>query len=242
MNGIIKSRRFWDSVRITHDDQGYQILLDERPVKLPKKTTLYVQSESLAKKIAAEWEKAGEKKGDPFSFDLLPITRIVGTMIEKIAPARETYIHALLPYVNGDLLCYHTDTPKTLATRQQEQWMPLVQWTEERFNIKLKIQHGIMPITQTEEVIAFFKDYLSNLNDTELTYFAVTVPLLGSIFLTIALKEGRLSVEQAFEAAHLDEIVQAELWGQDTEQQEKLAQVKIDIQDAFEFYSISQNK
>lgn len=241
MSEMLKLRRFWETVTVIHNDNGYQILLDKRPVKLPKKTELFVHNRLLAEKIAAEWEKAGSKKGDSFSFDDLPMTQIVGTMIEKITPERNTYIQAILPYMNGDLLCYHADAPQKLVTQQQEKWQPLIQWVENKFQTKLKTQCGIMPITQELEVIDIIKNYLTQLTDAELTFFAIIVPLLGSIILSIALNEGRVDVKQAFDLAYLDEIVQAEIWGQDFEQQKRLMKIKADLIDAVDFNTIFKN-
>lgn len=241
MSEAFKLRRFWKVVTVVHNDKGYQVLLDGRSVKLPKKTELLVQNQLLAERIAAEWEKAGVKKGDSFTFDDLPITQITGTMIEKIAPERETYIQVLLPYVNGDLLCYYAETPQKLVLKQQEKWMPLVQWAEDKFKIKLEVQHGIMPITQKSEVINIFESYLTQLNNYELTFFAIIVPLLGSMILSIALNEGKINVQHAFELAYLDEAVQSEIWGQDSEQQERLKKIKSDLMDAFDFKKLSTN-
>lgn len=241
MNEMLKLRRFWETVTIVHNDKGYQIFLDQRSVKLPKKTELFVHNLLLAERIAAEWEKAGSKKGDVFSFDDLPMTQIVGTMIEKISPDRETYIQAILPYVNGDLLCYHADTPQKLVAQQQEKWLPLIKWIENKFQIKLQTQCGIMPITQHAEVIDVIKSYLAQLSDAELTFFAIIVPLLGSMILSIALNEGKIDVQQAFDLAYLDETIQAEIWGQDSEQQERLMKIKSDLMDATDFNVIIKN-
>ncbi|MDI2113756.1 ATP12 family chaperone protein [Commensalibacter nepenthis] len=242
MDGVSKLRRFWKTVNIIQNDKGYQILLDERPIKLPQKTELYVQSNLLAEKIADEWKKIGEQKEDFFSFNDLPMTQITATMIEKISPNPDIYIDALLPYVNGDLLCYFAEQPKKLVTLQQEKWTALIHWIEEKFEIKLKTTQGIMPIMQDTEVVEIFKNYLSDLNSIELTYFAITVPLLGSIILTLALKDKRITVQEAFDLAYLDEITQAEIWGQDTEQQAKLNKIKIDIQDGYNFYDYAQSE
>ncbi|CAI3923577.1 Mitochondrial FoF1-type ATP synthase assembly chaperone ATP12 (Atp12) (PDB:2P4X) [Commensalibacter communis] len=241
MAAVSKLRRFWKSVNIIHNDKGYQILLDERPVKLPQKTELYVQSPLLAEKIADEWKNISGQKEDYFSFNDLPMTQITATMIEKISPTHDIYIDALLPYVSGDLLCYFADQPKKLVIQQQEKWIPLIHWIEKTFQTKLKTTQGIMPIVQEPKVTNLFKSYLSNLDSVELTYFAIIVPLLGSMILSIALKDGRITVQEAFNLAYLDEIIQAEIWGHDTEQQAKLDKIQIDIQDAYNFYCFAQN-
>lgn len=238
MADLAKMRRFWDEVTIRQGDDGYQILLDQRPVRLPQKSVLYVSSKALAEKIVKEWRGAGEKKGDTFSFSSLPMTRIAGTMIEKVAPSRDVYIDALLPYLNGDLLCYRAEQPQRLVIKQKEKWDPWISWCEKYFHIQLQVKKGIMPITQSNEAIKAFRQYLSDQNDGELAAMTVLVPALGSLILTAALKEKKTTSKVAFELAYLDEAVQAEIWGYDKEQQENLQKIQIDIQDASDFLKL----
>ncbi|MDI2090279.1 ATP12 family chaperone protein [Commensalibacter oyaizuii] len=241
MSEAIKLRRFWDHVHLQEHENGFQILLDTRPVKLPQKTVLHIKNKVLAQKIVKEWEQAGSKKGDVFSFEQLPLTRMVGTMIEKIIPNRNMYVDVLIPYLNGDLLCYHADTPKQLVNKQQEYWLPLVHWFQERFSVQLITKTGIMPITQSPITVQTVQNYLSNLTDGELTAFAVLVPLLGSIILTCAMKENQINAKYAFELAYLDETVQAEIWGYDSQQQGRLDKICKDIEEASEFLELISN-
>lgn len=45
----------------------------------------------------------------------------------------------------------------------------------------------------------------------------VMTTLMGSVVLALAVQEGRLSPEEAWALAHLDEDFQMEVWGQDEE-------------------------
>lgn len=235
MNQSSTLKRFWDHVSFNKDQDGFKIYLDQHVVRLPQKSVLVVSQEALAKKIVEEWRLPGIKKGESFSLNLLPITRIVGTLIEKIKPQRHCYIDALIPYVNGELLCYRAEKPKQLVKEQNEKWQPLLQWAEQFFNVSFETTYGVMPITQNSATIQNIKNYLSALSDEALTYFAISVPLLGSIVLPTAIKEKQLSVESGFSYAYLDEKIQSEIWGYDSEQQQKLDQIKQEIQECCEF-------
>ena len=66
--------------------------LDGRPIRLPKGTVLAVPSRSLGQALVAEWSRIPDNEA--FTPEQLPLTRIAGTMIERIRPdlveARET--------------------------------------------------------------------------------------------------------------------------------------------------------
>lgn len=238
MVASMKLRRFWEKVSVEPSENGYQILLDKHPVRLPQKTVLQVSSFNLAQYLAKEWEKAGGKKGGEFSYEALPLTRIAGTMLERIGSRPEIIIDQLLPYVNGELLCYRADFPTHLVEKQKEEWSPWVSWCNDFLGVKLKIQDGVIPINQSPETIKAFRNYLEKCCSGELAAFAVAVPALGSIVLSIALKENKLDAEKAFEIATLDERVQAETWGQDAEHQRHLNLLKQDVIDAALFLSL----
>ena len=53
-------KRFYDTVSVTHDDAGWNILLDDRPVRTPGRAALAVPTETLADRIAQEWREQGE--------------------------------------------------------------------------------------------------------------------------------------------------------------------------------------
>ncbi|NWP70527.1 hypothetical protein, partial [Escherichia coli] len=59
------------------------------------------------------------------------------------------------------------------------------------------------------------------LNDFRLTGLATAVPLLGSAVLGLALEQGALSGEEAFDLSRIDELFQEEQWGVDAEAAER---------------------
>lgn len=216
----------------------FRILLDKKPIVLPGKTILEVDTLKMANCIAQEWRNVAKTKGDVVSYQKLPMTRIVGTMIEKISPKRDIYINALIPYFNSDCLCYFSDNSAQLLARQKEAWLPAIKLFENKFGFSVKTTLGVMPIIQDFEGIKQIKNYLMNLSDAKLTAMTLLVPSLGSFILSILIVERVYSPSEAYTIAFFDELYQSKVWGQDREQEKKHTEIKTDIEDAYSFLSI----
>ncbi|HEX7390722.1 MAG TPA: ATP12 family chaperone protein, partial [Acidiphilium sp.] len=98
-------KRFWQSAVPVVAGDGFGVSLDGKPVRLPGGAPLAVPSRPLAEAIATEWQDAG-KTVMP---DDLPLTRLAGTAIERIAPDPEPVRASLLAYGGSDLLCYRAE-------------------------------------------------------------------------------------------------------------------------------------
>ena len=77
-----KARRFWKTASTRPAEGGWEVVLDDRPVRTPGKKPLILPTEALAKAIAAEWD-AQEDQIDP---NTMPLTRAANSAIEKVAP------------------------------------------------------------------------------------------------------------------------------------------------------------
>ncbi|WP_342629076.1 ATP12 family protein [Nguyenibacter vanlangensis] len=229
-------RRFWDRAEAVAQPEGFAVQLDGRPVRLPGGAALRVASPALATALAAEWQAAGGgAKGGEFTPSDLKLTRIAGTMLERIAPDRQASVAALAGYAAGDLLCYRVRAPALLAERQRQEWDPWLDWLRARHGIALAVTYGVMPVEQPPEALARVRGLLESLSDGVLAALGVAVPALGSLVLGLALVEGRLSAEQATSCATLDERTQMEIWGYDAQQAERLAALGRDVADAVSF-------
>ncbi|MFT9331927.1 MAG: ATP12 family protein, partial [Acetobacter persici] len=49
-------KRFWKQASVVPEQDGFAVLLDGRPVRLPERTVLAVPSRPLAEALAAEWQ------------------------------------------------------------------------------------------------------------------------------------------------------------------------------------------
>ncbi|PYD72432.1 hypothetical protein CFR74_09840 [Novacetimonas hansenii] len=243
--GTAARRRFWDTATVAPQaggDQagGYTVNLDGRPVRLPGRTLLVVHADALAHALAGEWERAGGgAKGGLFTPEDLPLTRIAGTMIERIAPDREATVTALLQYANGELLCYRATHPATLCERQAAQWAPWLDWLRERYGITLRTTEGVMPITQTPGTLAALGDILRGYDDATLAALGVMVPAMKSLVLGIAVVTGACDAARAAQVATLDERTQMEIWGSDAQQEAMLATLGREVAEASTFLELA---
>ena len=115
-------KRFWDTAAATPAPGGaggYAVTLDGRPVRLPGGAPLAVASLPLAEAIAEEWARAGGgAKGGEMTFADVPLTRLVGTAQERIAPDPEPTIAAIARYAETDLLCYRAEDRRLAPSRR----------------------------------------------------------------------------------------------------------------------------
>ena len=92
---------------------------------VPGGRKLVVQSETLARAIAEEWQAAGGQKGGEMTMEDVPLTRLAGTAQGRIAPDPAPVADALAKYAENDLLCYRAERPLPLVVRQAREWQPL---------------------------------------------------------------------------------------------------------------------
>ncbi len=204
-----KPKRFYKTV--TWDESG--VLLDGKPVKTKSGKPLVHPSERLMQAVAQEWD-ACEKEID---YTGMPMTRLLMATLELDAEKRQKLVEHMLSYAGTDLLCYHAPDDEVLATRQREGWGPWLAWLKETCGAELHCTAGMMPIEQAPETISALQAQLETYSDDRLVAMNELTVLLGSVVLACAVVEHALDIEQAFALSVLDEVRQAERWGEDEE-------------------------
>lgn len=208
-------KRFWDTACPARDGDLYTIQLDGKPVHLPGGAPLRVPHAPLAEAIAAEWQHAGGAKGGEMSFADTPLTRLAGTAQERIATDRWPTVDAIARYGESDLLCYRAEEPEALVSRQQAQWQPWLDWVAQRHGAPLRVTAGIIAVRQHRTSIAALRDAVACCDIWTLAALGVAVPALGSLVLGLALADQALDAPTAHALGALDELFQAEQWGED---------------------------
>lgn len=231
-------KRFWKQATVVSEQEGFAVQLDGRPVRLPERTMLCVPSRALAAALAAEWQGAGLTVGGYFRPEDLPLTRIAGSMLERIPGARAGVIDSLLAYAGSDLLCYREAGNSRLARRQRELWSPWLDWCQDTFGMELCTTEGVMPITQPDATMKTLRALLESLSDAELAVLGVAVPALGSLYLGLVLVKGQGTPEELVACATLDEREQMAIWGEDTDVTDRIATRLRDVTDAAHFLEL----
>jgi chaperone required for assembly of F1-ATPase len=207
--------RFWDYAVAEPVEGGHVILLDGKPMHLPGGATLRVAHAPLARAMATEWQLAGGGKGGEMTFADTPLSRLAGTAQERIAVDPWPTVDAIARYGESDLLCYRAEAPQALVQRQADAWQPWLDWVEQRHGAGLRVTTGIAPVRQHRASIAILRAAVGRLDPWALAALGIAVPALGSLVLGLALAEQCLDPDAAHALGALDELFQAEQWGED---------------------------
>ncbi|MDO6416907.1 ATP12 family protein [Sphingomonas sp. BIUV-7] len=200
-------KRFYTDVTI----EDGAIRLDGRIVKTPDRAALSVPYPALATAIAAEWRAQGDVL-DPRS---MPMTGLANAAIDRVAPDPPAFVATLAGYAETDLLCYRALTPPELLIEEKAAWDPLLDWARARYDVHFEIVAGIVHCPQPPATVARLREALTVRSPFALAAMAPLITISGSLVTALAIAEGAIDGEPAFEATHLDEIWQARRWGED---------------------------
>lgn len=204
-------KRFWTDVAIVDAEHGHAITLDTRPVRTPARLPLILPTRALADAVAAEWTAQGEEV-DPRT---MPMTGLSNAAIDRVQPDPAGFVAQIADYAETDLLCYRADAPATLVARQAEAWDPLLDWARLRYDIAFRVTAGIVHVAQPAETIARLRTAVAAQGPHTLAALSPLVTIAGSLVLALAVTEGAIDADTAFDTAHLDELWQVERWGED---------------------------
>ena len=213
-------KRFYAAAAVQQTADGFAITLDEKPVRTPQQNMLQTPSRTLAERIAAEWHAQQEL----IDTDTMPLTRLLNITLDRVGIDRAALLNDIAGYGETDLLCYRMpDAPSALPipsragelrALQMQHFDSILAWAEQEYGITLVVTDGVIPVPQPAASLAKLSELFAAANDHELAALALMVPILGSALLTLAVWKEFISIDAALVAAHLDEAVQQEQWGE----------------------------
>ncbi|MCR0981696.1 ATP12 family chaperone protein [Roseomonas populi] len=221
-------KRFWDRAEIQPVESGWGIALDGKPLRLPGGTVLHLGHRPLAEAVAAEWHAAGGEKGGEMSMEEVPLTRLVGTAVDRIAHDPAPSAAAIAEYGESDLLCYRAEDYR-LAALEAENWQPLLDWAALHHDAPLHVAKGIAHVAQPPSSLKALHAAVAAHSPFGLSALGIAVPALGSLVLGLALSAGRIDAAEAHRLATLDETYQESFWGTDPEAEARRAGIAADI-------------
>jgi chaperone required for assembly of F1-ATPase len=213
-------RRFYKTAGVRDDPEGgtFGVVLDGRPVRTPARHPLGAPRRRIAEAIAAEWDAQGEAV-DPAS---MPLTRLANAIIDRVVPAPGPVADEIAKYLGSDLVFYRADGPTGLVARQAEAWDPLLVWARETLGARFICAEGVVFARQPETALVAAGAAIPH-EPWALGALNSVTTLTGSALIALALAADRLSVEEAWSAAHVDEDWNMEQWGRDAAALERRA-------------------
>ncbi len=233
-------KRFYKETAVDAGEGGYRVLLDGKPMRTPAKSILVVPTLSLAEAIAGEW--SGVPDGAEINAAHLPLTRLAATGLDRVVSRREEVIDDTAKYAGSDLLCYRASTPDSLVKSQHDAWQPLLDWAAERYGARFVVTEGIRFVEQPEEAKARLKEAVSAYTDVALSALYNLTHTSGSVVMALAVAEGRLTGEEAFGAAQVEELYQIERWGDDPHAKKQREGVHKDLESCARFLMLLGDK
>ena len=209
--GVVK--RFYRQAATKSVDDGFAVVLDDRPVRTPGKATLVLPRAALAEAIAGEWQSQAGRIVPA----TMPLMRLASTAIDRVAGRRETVIAAVTEYGASDVVCYRAHEPAELAARQEVAWRPLLDWLERRYGAQLAVTLGLVHVAQPPAALADMRTAVAGLDDFMLVALHAATAAAGSLVIGLAIVEGELDAAAAFAASQVDETFQIEKWGADSD-------------------------
>jgi chaperone required for assembly of F1-ATPase len=206
-------KRFYKDASAAAVDGGFAVLLDGRPVRTPGRNMLILPTEHLAAAIAREWHI----QGDEIIATTMPLLRLANTVVDGVAANRAGVIDAILRFGENDLLCYRAHQPPELAARQREGWDPVLDWVRRRHGAHMRVAEGLHHVDQTPDALLALRQALEEFGPFTLGALHVIASITGSVVLALAVAEGFITGANAFTLSRIDELYQAEKWGEDAE-------------------------
>jgi chaperone required for assembly of F1-ATPase len=207
-------RRFYEHAAVEEGAEGgegeFRIVLDGRPVKTPARRTLAAPTRALAEAIAAEWE-AQRDVIDPAK---MPLTRLANSIIDGVTDAAAAVAAEVEKYLASDLLFYRAEGPDGLVAREAAAWDPVLAWAREALGARFVTAQGMVHVAQPASALAVANAAIPR-DPWRLGAVHAITTLTGSALIAIALARGALTIDQAWDAAHVDEDWNMAFWGRD---------------------------
>ncbi|MEI6419760.1 MAG: ATP12 family protein [Sphingomonadales bacterium] len=203
-------KRFYSAATVG-DGPPFPVLLDGRPVKTPARQPLAVPGAGLAVAVAEEWQA----QGDTINPRSMPLTGLANAAIDRVVPDPAAFAARLAAYAQSELLAYRAEGPASLLAAQAAAWDPWLAWAQQRFDVAFRQVTGVMHQPQPPATLARIAAAYAALGPWALVALDPVVTITGSAVLGLAVAEGLLEAQAAYDAAHVDALWQAEQWGRD---------------------------
>lgn len=203
-------QRFYREASVTAAAGLHAVTLDGKPVRTPAGRPLAAPRPALAQAIAGEWNAQGETI-DPAA---MPLTRLAHAIIDAVADHPGPVRDEIVKYLGSDLVCYRAEGPDGLIAAQARHWDPVLEFAHQTLGARLVLAQGVVHVSQPAQAIAAAARTIPS-DPWRLGALSAITALTGSALIALMLAVGRLTLDAAWAAAHVDEDWQMSQWGRD---------------------------
>lgn len=209
--GRLKLRkRFYEKAEAKAGPEGVQVVLDGKPIRTPARRLLGAPAPALAEAIAAEWQA----QGDVIDPAAMPLTRLANAILDGVTDKPAAVAAEIEKYLGSDLLLYRAETPEGLIAAQARHWDPVIEWARATLGARFILAQGVTFVRQPDGAAAAAARAIPS-DPWKLGALSSITTLTGSALLSLALDAGRITVDQAWTAAQVDEDWSTATWGRD---------------------------
>ena len=133
-----------------------------------------------------------------------------------MTPERAKATREQIAFAATDTICFFAPSPADLSDLQRREWKPVI----DRINglgCDFKTTDGIVPPALSDRTVAFLERRLNALTDEAFYAFCEVSGGCRSVILALAVLDGFMTAERAFELAILEEAYQNIIWREDPE-------------------------
>lgn len=228
-------KRFYRDVSVEPREHGFGVLLDGRPIKTAAGSPQTVPNRAMADALAAEWAAQGEE----LDLAKFRFRDLADYAIDIVGRERGTTLDKLLAFAETDTLCYRADPEEALYRRQLEMWEPLLTALEDAEGVQLARVSGIIHRAQPAETLTVLRTRLAALDDFTVAGLLTCTSLAASLCIGLAALRPDADLDALWDAANLEELWQAELWGQDAEAEARMEQRHAEFRRGAEFVRLA---
>uniref|UniRef100_A0A8D2LTU8 ATP synthase mitochondrial F1 complex assembly factor 2 n=1 Tax=Varanus komodoensis TaxID=61221 RepID=A0A8D2LTU8_VARKO len=190
--------------------EGFEINLDHRKLKTPQAKLFTVPSKTLALAVACEWES----QQDTIKSYAMHLTTLCNTALDNPSQrSKEQLIRAAVKFLETDTICYRVEEPPALVELQKNEWDPVIEWAEKRYDVEIGSSTSILGPNIPQRTKDTFISHLASYNSWALQGIEYMITQLKSLILSMALLDRHLTVEQAVLLSRLEEEYQIRKWG-----------------------------
>eukprot|EP01134_Creolimax_fragrantissima_P002229 CFRG2229T1 len=205
-------KRFYKEATVKEDENGnYNVLLDSRLLKTPKRKALALPSKSLAMCIAAEWN--GQQNF--IRPHTMHMTSMANSAIDQeIMKDREVKLDLLVEYLHTDTVCFRSSFPTNLTALQMIAWDPYIQYFNKKFGVNMQSTMGLeAPKENSGENLIKFREYLESLDMWQMAAMENAISMCHSAIIATAVMDRHVTVEKGIKDAYLEAEYQRDVFG-----------------------------